>query len=61
MLKWQKIKPNIAKRVALPEVAAVHERLESGDVRGTVVCYPWKKTGSRGVSKVAEGDDAERE
>ena len=61
LLKWQKIKPHIAKRVALPEVAAVHERLESGDVRGTVVCFPWKRNGSKGVSKVVEGDDAERE
>jgi hypothetical protein len=26
----------------LSDVAAVHARLENGDIRGIVVCQPWK-------------------
>ncbi|EEC46389.1 predicted protein [Phaeodactylum tricornutum CCAP 1055/1] len=37
-----KIRPHIAKRVMLSDVAAVHARLENGDIRGIVVCQPWK-------------------
>ena len=43
LLKWNKVKPHISKRVTLTEVAAVQAKLESGEIRGTVVCLPWKK------------------
>jgi NADPH:quinone reductase-like Zn-dependent oxidoreductase len=42
LLKWNKLKPHIAKRVSMPEVAAVQTKLENGDIRGTVVCFPWR-------------------
>jgi NADPH:quinone reductase-like Zn-dependent oxidoreductase len=42
LLKWNKLKPHIAKRVALPEVAAAQAKLEQGDTRGTIVCFPWR-------------------
>jgi D-arabinose 1-dehydrogenase-like Zn-dependent alcohol dehydrogenase len=42
LLKWNKIKPNIARRVSLSEVADAQEKLENGDLYGTVVCLPWK-------------------
>lgn len=42
LLKWNKLKPHIAKRVSLPEVAAAQTKLEKGDIRGTIVCFPWR-------------------
>jgi len=45
LLKWNKVKPHIAKRVALTEVAAAQTKLENGEIRGTIVCLPWKKIG----------------
>jgi NADPH:quinone reductase-like Zn-dependent oxidoreductase len=42
LLKWNKLKPHIAKRVALTEVAAAQAKLEQGDIRGTIVCFPWR-------------------
>ena len=42
LLKWDKIKPHIAKRVGLEGVTAAQTKLESGELRGTVVCLPWK-------------------
>lgn len=46
LLKFQKIQPHIAKRVGLSEVASAQTSLEQGDVRGIVVCYPWRKVNS---------------
>lgn len=43
LLKWNKVKPHIAKRVSLTEVAAAQAKLESGEIRGTIVCLPWRK------------------
>jgi len=43
LLKWNKVKPHISKRVTLTEVAAAQSKLENGEIRGTVVCLPWKK------------------
>jgi NADPH:quinone reductase-like Zn-dependent oxidoreductase len=42
LLKWNKLKPHVAKRVALPEVAGAQTKLEQGDIRGTIVCFPWR-------------------
>lgn len=42
LLKWNKLKPHIAKRVALTEVANAQAKLEQGDIRGTIVCFPWR-------------------
>jgi NADPH:quinone reductase-like Zn-dependent oxidoreductase len=54
LLKWNKIRPHIAKRVALSEVAFAHTKLETGEVRGNVVCLPWKRVGSRHITSVDE-------
>jgi NADPH:quinone reductase len=42
LLKWNKIKPHVAKRVALTEVGGAQKKLEQGDIRGTIVCFPWR-------------------
>ena len=42
LLKWDKIKPQISKRVGLEGVAVAQTKLENGELRGTVVCLPWK-------------------
>ena len=41
-LKWKKIVPHIAKRVSLAQVGAAQAKLEVGDVRGTIICFPGK-------------------
>ena len=43
LLKWNKIKPHIARRVTLSEVVKAHVKLEGGKVRGILVCLPWKR------------------
>lgn len=44
LLKWQKIKPPIAGRVGLSQVAGAQDIIESMEVRGVIVCLPWKRT-----------------
>ena len=44
LLKKRFIKPHIAKRVALSEVPSAHASLEQENVRGQIVCLPWKRT-----------------
>lgn len=61
LLKWHKIKPIIAKKVTLSEVATVHARLENGDCKGTVVCHPWMRRNSKKKLIKHGGDDEARE
>ncbi|GKZ00225.1 hypothetical protein MPSEU_000975400 [Mayamaea pseudoterrestris] len=58
LMKWNKLRPHIAKRVGLSEVAFAHVKLETGEVRGNVVCLPWKRVGSQHISS---NSDDERE
>lgn len=51
LLKWNKLRPHIAKRIALSDVPFAHSRLETGEVRGCVVCMPWKHVPSRRIVK----------
>jgi hypothetical protein len=44
LLKWNKIKPSIACRVGLSDVAEMQRKLEAGELHGTVVCLPWTTT-----------------
>ena len=41
-LKHSKMTPHIAKRVSLTGVGEAQAKLESGEIRGTVVCFPWR-------------------
>jgi len=41
-LKSNKMSPHIAKRVALTGIGAAQTKLEKGDIRGTIVCFPWR-------------------
>lgn len=43
LLKKRFIKPHIAKRIALSEVADAHNSLEKETARGEIVCLPWKR------------------
>lgn len=45
LLKKKFIKPHIAKRIALSEVAEAHYSLEKETTRGEIVCLPWKRLG----------------
>ncbi len=45
LLKKRFIKPHIAKKVALSEVAEAHESLEKETSRGEIICLPWKRSG----------------
>ena len=47
MLKKRFIKPHIAKRVALTEVAEAQATLEEENARGEIVCLPWKRTAAK--------------
>jgi hypothetical protein len=51
LLKWNKLRPHIAKRIALTDVAFAHSKLETGEVRGCVVCLPWKPVAARRIVK----------
>lgn len=55
LLQMRKIRPQIAKRVGLDEVGLSHRKLEQGQVRGTVVCLPWKRIKRR--NKITQLDD----
>jgi len=59
LLKWNKLRPHLAKRVALSDVAYAHDKIETGEVRGCVVCLPWKRVGQRHITK--DVDDEGRE
>ena len=54
----KKVKPQIAKRVALDEIGLSHRKLEQGQVRGTVVCLPWKRVSRRNIHQLDENKDA---
>lgn len=54
LLKWNKLKPHIAKRVSLAEVAGAQAKLEKGDIRGTIVCFPWRPIRS---GKITDNED----
>jgi hypothetical protein len=45
LLKKRFIKPHIAKRNALSEVAEAQASLEKENARGEIVCLPWKRLG----------------
>jgi NADPH:quinone reductase-like Zn-dependent oxidoreductase len=45
LLKKRFIKPHIAKRIALSEVAEAQASLEKENARGEIVCLPWKRLG----------------
>ena len=49
LLKWDKLKPKIGRRIALSEIAKAHEKLENGSVRGVLVCMPWKRVSPQAV------------
>jgi NADPH:quinone reductase-like Zn-dependent oxidoreductase len=51
LLKWNKMTPHISRRVALSEVASAQTKLEKGDIRGTVICFPWRRVGSGNILK----------
>jgi NADPH:quinone reductase-like Zn-dependent oxidoreductase len=54
LVKWNKLKPHIAKRVSLPEVAAAQSKLEIGDIRGTIVCFPWRPIRAGNIAQIEE-------
>jgi hypothetical protein len=43
LLKWQKLKPNISTRVSLSEVGIAQTKIEKTQLKGLVVCLPWKR------------------
>jgi NADPH:quinone reductase-like Zn-dependent oxidoreductase len=49
-LKWNKLKPHIAKRISLSDVAVAQKKLENGEIRGVIVCFPWRLVRSKKVS-----------
>ncbi|KAG7366614.1 oxidoreductase [Nitzschia inconspicua] len=49
LLKKRFIKPHIAKRISLNEVAESHASLERENPRGVIVCLPWKKSSTKGA------------
>lgn len=57
----KKVKPQIAKRVALDEVGLSHRKLEQGQVRGTVVCLPWKRVSRRNIQQMDEDKETKKE
>jgi NADPH:quinone reductase-like Zn-dependent oxidoreductase len=67
LLRQRDIKPHIAKRVCLSEVAEAHVYLELGKSRGSIVCLPWKrripgtgvKAGEYGIEETEMEDDRE--
>jgi len=67
LLRQRDIKPHIAKRVCLSEVAEAHVYLELGKSRGAIVCMPWKrripltgvKAGKYGIDETELEDDRE--
>lgn len=67
LLRQRDIKPHIAKRVSLSEVAEAHVYLELGKSRGAIVCMPWKrripltavKAGNYGILETELEDDRE--
>jgi D-arabinose 1-dehydrogenase-like Zn-dependent alcohol dehydrogenase len=58
LLKMRKVKPHIAKRVGLDEVGLSHRKLENGNVRGTVVCLPWKGINRKGIEQPDQEEEA---
>jgi hypothetical protein len=52
LLKWGKLKVPIAHKVSLSEVGAAQTKLESTELKGLVVCLPWKRTNIIGSKKV---------
>ena len=57
LLKNQKVKPHIAQRVSLSEVAAAQMGLEVGELFGSVVCIPWRNADKKAVVPVQADDD----
>ena len=53
----KKIKPQIAKRVSLDEIGLSHCKLEQGQVRGTVVCLPWRRVSRRNIHQMDDDDN----
>ena len=46
LLKRKKIRPNIHEYVSLSEIPNAHERLETGQTTGLIVCQPWRTSTS---------------
>ena len=59
LLQLKKIRPQIAKRIGLDEVGLSHRKLEHGQVRGTVICLPWKRIPREKICWL-DCDDTER-
>ena len=56
LLKMKKIRPQIAKRIGLDEVGLSHRKLQHGQVRGTVICLPWKKVPRQAIHRLDAED-----
>lgn len=54
LLKNNKVKPAISKRISLAEVGQCHKKIESDSSRGMIVCLPWKRLKK---NKVVESDE----
>jgi hypothetical protein len=57
LLKWNKLRPHIAKRIALSDVPFAHGKLETGEVRGCVICMPWKHVAGRRIVNAPPDED----
>lgn len=61
-LRWNKIDPpHISKRVSLAGVAAAQAKLEANDLRGIVVCFPWRPLRSNKVSARTQNETTKSE
>lgn len=60
-LKHNKMTPHIAKRVALTGVGEAQEKLERGEIRGTVVCFPWRSIRAAKIEHQLTSVDEQRD
>jgi hypothetical protein len=42
LLARKKINPEVTQRIKLDAVPFTHQKLEAGEIDGTVICKPWK-------------------
>ena len=61
LLKWKKLCPPIARRVSLPQVPVAHAKLEAGEVRGHVVCLPWRRVGGSSAAQIIGASRSEED
>ncbi|KAL7581542.1 hypothetical protein ACA910_022107 [Epithemia clementina (nom. ined.)] len=60
LLKSKKIKPNITNRVGLDEVGLYHDKIETGQARGIIVCLPWKRVSKKSIFRVDTDSDRQK-